>query len=134
LDVVIFGKKVRALLDSGCTRSIVSINLVQNSNLRSVSQRVVMMNGLEEVCSKSCKLEVVVEREVVQLDCLVAKILPGYQILLGMDMVRAMNGVTIRGDGSAMFVKSSMMCASAVGVEDIVIHDDDFSAVFSHGK
>ena len=45
----VFGESVNALLDSSCTRSIVSPAIVKNQKLTEAEQSVMMMNGDSEI-------------------------------------------------------------------------------------
>ncbi|XP_054285261.1 uncharacterized protein LOC129001833 [Macrosteles quadrilineatus] len=81
-----------------------------------------------------------------KLSCLVASVLPRYQMLLGMDAVTAMGGVTIDGDGTitfrdvdigAMAEAKKELCVketSENGNDEIAINDCDFNAKFVDGK
>lgn len=52
------GVSLVALLDTGCTRSIVSSGIVGQQNVRPCFSRVVMMNGQETSCSAACTLSI----------------------------------------------------------------------------
>lgn len=87
-----------ALLESGCTRSIV-LPLVWQSldkHKKPSRQRVIMMNRKPMQSSLS---SVVQDDSFYKslLDCLVTQVLPKYKMVLGMDVVSAKGGVTIEG-------------------------------------
>ena len=88
-----------ALLDTGCSRSIISKSLAREGELIPLRQGVIMMNGemVETEYSYICKL--VVGSRSIEVDCLVSDIVRGFGILLGMDVVAKLGGVTVSGDG-----------------------------------
>lgn len=145
LKITVSGIDCCALLDSGCSRSVISPSLAKfGGEFKPTRQRVIMMNGESVICNLTCVVQVEISGIELSLNCLVAKLLPKYQALLGMDVVSAMGGVTIEGDG---VVKFKALCIGAVAetekglsvnkkaeTEDIVIEDCDFNAVFANGN
>jgi ribonuclease HI len=136
LKTSVSGHEYVALLDSGCTRSIVSPGVAKfGEKQKTTRQRIVMMNGESVLCSLSCVVLVVICGVEIKLDCLVAQVLPEYDMLLGMDAVSAMGGVTIEGNGKIWFKKDRDISLSAAAkTEEIEIKDCDFHAKFSEGK
>jgi hypothetical protein len=92
-----------------------------------------MMNGDTVKCISSCQIMLALNGVKLKLDCLVAEVLPGYQMLLGMDAVAAMGGVRISGDSKVIFERDTGIVAAA-DVTDVEINDEDFSALFHDGK
>lgn len=133
------GKELIALLDTGCSKSIVAGKLVSPEEVRPFHCRVVMMDGKDTVCSTACTLSMEVEGVVLKVDCVVGEILPPYDMLLGMDFVKLMGGVFVDGSGNIEFgtrgnnSRLVVACAEEGEIQE-VINDDDFSAVFKHGK
>jgi ribonuclease HI len=131
VDVTVADKSVRALLDTGCSRSIISRSFACFGAKRRVSESVVMMNGELSECQFAVVLNVVVHGMTVVLDCLVADVVPGYDLLLGMDGVKELGGVEVCGNGSRVtFLKEKRIVAMA---EEVAVHDKDFSAIFKNG-
>lgn len=128
---------IDALLDSGCSRSIISPEIARYGQMKIVKQRITMMNGDAVVCEASCAVEVSINGVTIMLDCLVAEVLPKYKMLLGMDAIGAMGGVHIGVDGSLKFVKSlksNVSFAAELERGSMEISDKDFYASFSEGK
>ena len=82
ISVIVDGCSAKALVDTGCSRSIVSRRVVRHSKLSSVNEPVVMMNGDVSVCTESCWVSVSVEGNVLLLNCLISEVVPGFQMLL----------------------------------------------------
>jgi hypothetical protein len=125
--------EIRALLDSGCTRSILSTSIVEPADLEPVSHTIIMMNGERVVCKGISHANVIVDVGVeAMLECLVTEVLPGCEMLLGMDAIRAMGGVEIGEDGKASFKRRSM-CVLAEKDSAVRIDDEDFVGEFKDG-
>ena len=124
------GVGVCALVDSGCSRSIVSSRVVRGSQVVPVCVPVQMMNGESATCRGSIVGDIVVSGASVAVDCLVSDVVPGFDLLLGMDVIRALGGCVI-DDAGVCFrgIKAACAAVKSVGVED-----PDFSAVFADGK
>lgn len=136
LKISVRGHGFVALLDSGCSRSIVSPSLARlGVELKSTNQRIVMMNGESVLCNCSSILQVLVCGVQIELDCLVAEVLPSYEMLLGMDAVSPLGGVTIGGRGNVMIrTWKDIDLGAAAKIEPIEINDCDFKAKFAEGK
>mgnify|MGYP003536646398 FL=1 len=91
-----------------------------------------MMNGDVISCAGSCRILVVVGGRELSLNCLVTNLLPGYDMLLGMDVISLLGGVTISDDGSVSF--PSLVSAAAQVQSSVEIKDEDFVASFSRGR
>jgi ribonuclease HI len=92
-----------------------------------------MMNGDVMACESSCRVLVLVGGHEFSLDCLVTELLPGFDMLLGMDAVAIIGGVRIGGDGSVTFANVVSAAAQAQS-RSLELKDEDFSANFSNGK
>lgn len=132
--MLIDGRPSTALLDTGCSRTIVSERLNHAGELKAINQRIVMMNGesVEVKHTQNCKL-VVGGRSIV-LECLVSDILRGYDILLGMDVVAKMGGVRVSSDGRSVQFDPKVACSAALSDEPLRIEDKDFDAEFVNGS
>ena len=117
----------------GCSKTIVSRELVNNCQLRPVFRSVILMNGEEVNCSESCMCEVVVDGRCVMLDCIVSNVMPGFCVLLGMDAINRLGGVHIKDQGKTIvFGNKDADVISAMAVrEKIKIDNTDFQAVFA---
>ena len=93
--VVVAGLKLKALLDSGCSKTIVSQKVLGKVNTRPVSERVVTMSGAVVKCTRAASIEMLVGENTVCLECLIANIMPGFDVLMGMDAVQQLGGVQI---------------------------------------
>lgn len=131
------GVEMKGLVDTGCSRTIVSIDDVRTTEVKTGSVRVTMMDGSSTTCCKSSIVKIEVGGVEITLDCLVSKLLPGFGVLLGMDAVSALGGVHVSPEGHASFEKTGRaVCSPAVDLSqqrDIQIVDDDFRASYSRG-
>jgi len=98
-----------------------------------VDEPVVMMNGEITRCQLACHLACAVQGIAVQLDCLVSEVVPGYDMLLGMDAVRQLGGLYISPDGASVTFNGQVVQTGALS-SDLAITDKDFSAVFRGGR
>ena len=94
LQVFVNNASAKALLDTGCSKTIVSRELVNNCQLRPVFRSVILMNSEEVDCSESCMCEVVVDGRCVMLDCIISNVTPGFGVLLGMDAINRLGLAT----------------------------------------
>jgi hypothetical protein len=110
--------------------------IAKRGRIARTSQRIVMMNGERVNCGASSVVSVRVSGKECVLDCLVADILPGFQMLLGMDAIAAVGGVKIGGSGLVTFNETAACAATAEPAAKmrLQVQDEDFSAVFAEGK
>jgi transposase InsO family protein len=88
-----------------------------------------MMNGDVVVCKRAAVVEVVVQGFRVTLDCLIAGVVPGFDLLLGMDAVAMLGGVQVDLAGVRFLGGGSV----AAALSDVCIEDKDFVASFRGG-
>ena len=110
-----------------------------------------MMNGQRVSNVHSCACEVQIGESIVSVDCLITNVVPGYGVLLGMDIIDKLGGVTVRKQGkevcfgveeelsnlekdSSTRERERVVVASACDVETLAISDKDFEAEFKNGK
>jgi hypothetical protein len=87
-----------------------------------------MMNGLVAQCNRAVEVDMDVEGKNVMLDCLTANIVPGFDLLLGMDAVERLGGIQVSRDGrNVKFLGGEYFAAMSMGIS---IDDKDFSAQF----
>jgi transposase InsO family protein/ribonuclease HI len=134
IKVRVNGRTATALVDSGCSRSIVSPWLVRSQELLRTSEQIIMMNGEQIQCNASCVALVGTEEREVRLGCLVVSILPGVDMLLGMDGIVAFGGVTISETGKVEFNSKKEQITCVGQSTSLQIEDTDFSAIFFNGK
>lgn len=88
------------------------------------------MNGSVTQCADSVDVTVTVQGKELKLNCLVSNLLPGYDMLLGMDAVPQLGGVYISDEGGVTFgVPVGQAAASAVHMKD-----RDYEITFADGK
>lgn len=129
LTVFVEDRPVSALIDTGCSRSVLS-KAVVGSRGTSEKNEVTMMNGDVVTCERSFNCEVFVNGRIVRLGCLVSDILHGVDMLLGMDAISLLGGVSIAAGGRVVEFPQVVAIASA---PDVRIVDTDFEAVFVDG-
>jgi hypothetical protein len=91
------------------------------------------MNGSEIRCPKECILKLCIEGKELTTRCLVASILSGVDLLLGMDVVRCMGGVQISASGELSFM-TQVSCVGLSHSKELLIEDQDFVAKFCEGR
>ena len=105
--VLVNGVKVRALVDTGCTQTIVSKSLV--SEVTACSGNVMTVNGVEVKCGISTAVLTVCGREL-RVQCLVLdSLLTYFDLVLGMDVVERLGGVNV-ACGKVFFWSVSLFC------------------------
>lgn len=89
-----------------------------------------MMNGDVVRCNDSVDVKVEIGNQSVWLNCLIADVLPGYDMLIGMDAISQLGGVHVTSDGKAQFagVENHHVAASAVQ-----LCDKDYQIKFADG-
>ena len=130
VNVTVDGEfRARALLDTGCSKSIISSDFPFRANRKKSLKEVVMMNGDVAQCSDSVDVEIRVGSESLILNCLVMNMLPGFDMLLGMDVVSQLGGVHVRADGDVCFGPMSRQVAASA----IHLSDKDYHISFNDG-
>lgn len=143
---VVNGRNVHAVMDTGCTRSIVSRSLVVNV-LGDCS--VTTVDGRSVQCTGMSRVRVVVGGQTFWLSVIVAEdLLEDVEVILGMDVVARLGGVYVdrsgvvlgpRGgvvnyEGPVCSVTASDISKTAETKEcvtdDLLIDDCDFVAIF----
>ena len=112
LTVSVNGVPAVALLDSGCSTSVAAPRFAASGKKHRRREKIFMMNG-ESVISDCCvDCDVQVGSRSIMLSCLVAKVIPGFDILLGMDAIAELGGVSVSRDGlySGRWDGSNSLC------------------------
>ena len=130
VEVIVGNIIVRALVDSGCSQTIASKSLIKN--FVPCRGEVVTVDGNRVKCCGTGDLSMVVSNQQLEIKALVLdKLLPQYQIVLGIDIISRLNGVWIDGTGQGI-VRFGM---SNVAVSPrLQIYDKDFAAMFDGEK
>ena len=99
-------------------------------------KKITMMNGDSTVCAFECRCTIDIFDSTLTLKCFVCNVVPGFDALLGMDVVSLLGGVAVSGDGKTMrlLAKESLCAAAAEEEVELTISDKDFTAEFSGGK
>ena len=134
------GCNVKCLVDTGCSKSVVICDLVPNGAILNSRKRIVMMNGTSiEIMGQAC-CEVGVGEKKCMLDCLiVGKMVPGVQMIFGMDGIVSFGGLKIDENGKLVLngvINAEMDCTSGCVSDSscLTIDDENFSAAFENGK
>lgn len=135
IKVKIQDKELRALVDSGCSKSVISEKLDFLHRRVNSDDKIVMMNGDVVNCFGSQLVTMSVEGTEIMLDCLVSKVLPDCDMLLGMDGISMLGGAFIDMSGvrfNGRSGTSGRVVAAAAPV--LTIEDKDFRAEFEGGQ
>lgn len=130
IEVTINGRRVRALVDSGCSRTVVREGLCK---VQGPSCDVTAVDGSRVVCEGRSDAVINVRGVSVKVWCVVTKkLLSAVDAVLGMDVIAEMGGVMIMDGARVEFGKRlcSVGCISASNEKHLVIKDKDFSAEF----
>ena len=98
MSILVEGKPAAGLLDTGCSQTIVAERLVRHVSKQGETQ-VCVVGGVAVSCAcASIGLEISGVK--LQLDALVLnELVPGFDVLLGMDAISHLGGVTVSSEG-----------------------------------
>ena len=128
--VYLNGVRLRALVDTGCSKSIVSCNAVKHVAVSTVNVIVRMMNGETTTCKGVVQAILNVNGKEVFVELLVNDVLPSFDILLGVDVIDQLGGCTF-ANGTVVFGADNVCCTLTPTLK---VDDVDFSAEFSDGR
>ena len=95
MTVIVNNKSVTALIDSGCSKTVVLKGLIKGNLLQSNEQRIVLANG-DDICVGISDVELTIDNRTMKVECSVMKYLPyDLGILIGMDVISELGGVKI---------------------------------------
>ena len=126
IEAVVNGKKRMALVDSGCSRSLVTESVCnswsgQASDVLTVDGKTLRSNGIGTITLEADNVSPV------KADVLVVNSsLLGFDMLLGMDIIRMLSGVRIDQSGNVIFSRTGSHACAAIRIEEL-----DFSAEFN---
>lgn len=124
IDILVNGEKGRALVDTGCTSSMVRHQLVKVCEGETA---MMAFDGREVRCRGTSEVELVVGDEtLVQRVTVVEKIVGNVDLVLGMDVIKRLGGVSV-GNNQVQFGR--IACAVACEKEPDIT-DKDFEAFF----
>ena len=90
-------ERVAALIDSGCSRSIISSEIITGLRLKPAINEVLTMSGEKVRCIYESEVKITLRGRQLLLSCIVApRMIDGYQLLLGMDSINKIGSVTFR--------------------------------------
>ena len=113
-ELYVEGARLAALIDSGCTRTLVHWSVC--SQWRRGAARVVTVSGQQLECAGTGDVQIVVPGcQAVMVSALVVGEKPlGFGVIVGMDAVQALGGVTVRSPSDVRFgCEASVECAAA---------------------
>ena len=127
----------RALVDTGCTTTVVHSTVV--ADCRSSSSSVIAFDGNAIQCKRRGGLEITVGEEIITVDAIIVEsIVKGVDIVLGLDAITQLGGVTIHNGmikfGHVQFTATA--CADPISEladanDACSINDTDFLAKFN---
>ena len=147
LQVGVGGSHYEALVDSGCTVTVVSRQVARIAGLKvkRVSTSLKMLDGrTAKVLGEGSTNIALATGSRVSVNCLVVdQLVLGYPVVLGMDFISRVGGVVIDQEGVSVRMQDGGLgvqvgAAAAGGVmtekaECLVVEDKDFTATFSGG-
>ena len=95
VNITVCGRRVIALVDTGCSRTIVAPHLSEGS--RGGKCDVVAVDGSRVRCLGESVVSAIVAGVPVRMDCIVAaRLVEGFDVILGMDIINELGGVSVR--------------------------------------
>lgn len=112
-------KEVRALVDSGCSTTIVVSRLVPECE--GEESRLVAVDGREIVCEGERNVELMVQGIQLGVKAIILrKLIDGIDVVLGMDVISQLGGVVIgSGENPVMFGEVTKCCLPAVSAVEL---------------
>ena len=122
--VSVNGRACRALVDTGCSQTIVRSGVVacteEPKKIIAVDGRIIRCEG-EAIC------DLLVESVLIKVNCLVMKnLVHGIDVILGLDAIGRLHGVCVNEKGARFGICS----IASVSKEPLKISDPDFEAEF----
>ena len=123
---------IRALVDTGCTTTIADPRIV--STMSKNNEHIIAVDGSEVMCSVG-SLRLSIAGHDVNTQCLVlSSMLEQFKLVIGMDIIQQLGGVTITKTGQAEFkqfsIKQTLGVVSVHTATVLHIDDVDFYAKF----
>ena len=133
ISVVLNGVGVQALVDTGCSDTMVRSELVRGDGLLAVVRA---FDGRDVASDGRAQVEVVVARTLIKLKVLVVKeMIEGVDLVLGLDAIDLLGGMCWKS-GEVSFGKTVCNAAARPTPHEVLVEikDKDFSAVFDGVK
>ena len=133
VDILVGTKGARALVDTGCTNSLMTAKMAESWTETSTSM--IAFDGRSVSCRGNSNVDLTIGGEKITTTMTVVdKIVGNVDVVLGMDIIKRLGGVTV-SDGTIQFGRVSCVIVSAGceeerKEEDRVIVDKDFEAKF----
>lgn len=94
VSITVGGRGVKALVDTGCSRTIIARHLSEGS--RGSKCEVVAVDGSRVRCLGESVVSAIVAGVPVRMDCIVAaRLVEGFDVILGMDVINELGGLSL---------------------------------------
>ena len=114
VSAVINGRHVQALLDTGCSKSIIAPSLCDYYRGEC---DVITVDGSRVRCLGETVVPIMLDGKVFSVSCIVAgRLLVGVDAILGVDVIERVGGIAVKGN-TVQFLESASV--GGVGVEDV---------------
>ena len=127
------GAVVKALVDTGCTTTMVRAHLVRMYERNEQEMYMVAFDGRQVKCHGTCCIRLQVAENPVEVHAVVVdKVVEGIDVVMGMDVIDQLGGVTVCkrtvrfGEGVCLAASKPMSARNST----CVIDDKDFRATF----
>ena len=103
IDIRVDGEEVRALVDTGCSTTMIEQRLINSVNVSIISEKIQTVGGPREI-RKGAWANIEVRGQQIQCWTLLTTDLSGIGVgvLLGMDVIAMLGGVTVNGNGTQL--------------------------------
>ena len=133
------GRRIRALIDSGSTSSIVNAKFAED--VYSSDSQIMNVNGQSITCDGGSTMKLnIAGVDMVHSFLVMRDFVRGVDVIIGLDVIRRLGGVIIK-DGSVEFCRqvshesvNPTLAACEEKIEPLVIDDPDFTATFQGSK
>ena len=99
MNIGVNGQSVLALVDSGCSKTVVRRGLVRE-HVEGVRKNPIVLADGSAADASSGEVQLSINGKVINVECLVMESMPfGLGVLVGMDVIERLGGVTIRKSG-----------------------------------
>ena len=98
IDVAVSGRPFRALVDTGCSGTVLSSRCVTKLGMEFSGEvsTIRMLNGVQAAAKSVKSVPVMIRGKTVFMNCLVAdELVAGVDAILGMDCIEVLGGVTV---------------------------------------
>jgi transposase InsO family protein len=131
VSIVASGERVQALVDTGCSQTIVAQRLARN--VTNGAGRIMTVNGSSVSCAGTTMVQLGVgERKLVVHGLVLERMVPGVDVILGMDVITQLGGVTVKMGGATPRAQFGVVCCAVPPRRSqlVQIEEKDFWADF----